>query len=112
MKKFKFDKKTDSLFLAILSLKSIKEAKAYFRDLCTIDELKEMAERWQIAQMADKGRPYREIAEKLKVSTTTVGRVALWLNNGAGGYRLALDRKNNHHGSSLISKKGLGYNTN
>lgn len=112
MEKFKYNKKTDSLFSTILSLKSIKEAEAFFRDLCTIDELKEMTERWQIAQMVNQGLPYREIAAKLDVSTTTVGRVALWLNNGEGGYRLALNRANNHHNSSLISKKGLRYNTN
>ncbi|MDO8667899.1 MAG: YerC/YecD family TrpR-related protein [bacterium] len=105
MEKFKFNEKTDSLFKAIISLKSLKEAERFFRDLCTIDEIKEMSERWQIARLVNQGLPYREIAEKLKVSTTTVARVALWLNNGAGGYRLILDRENSHHNSSLVSKK-------
>lgn len=107
MDKFKFDKKTDSLFLAILSLKTVKEMEAFFRDLCTIDEIKEMSERWQIVKMLDKGVSYRDIADKLKVSTTTVSRVALWLNNGEGGYRLALDRRNNsHHNLSRVLEKG------
>jgi len=105
MKRFKFNKKTDELFKAILSLKTVKEAEAFFRDLCTIEEIKEMSERWQIAQMVDKGLPYREIAKKLDVSTTTVARVALWLNNGAGGYRLMLNRQKSHHNSSLAYKK-------
>jgi TrpR-related protein YerC/YecD len=105
MGRFKFNEKTDSLFKAILSLKTVKEAEVFFRDLCTIDEIEEMSERWQIAQMVNRGLPYREIAEKLNVSTTTVARVALWLNNGMGGYRLALDRQNTHHHSSLVSKK-------
>lgn len=97
MEKFKFSKKTSELFEAIISLKTAKEAQSFFRDLCTIDEIKEMSERWQIAQMVNKKLPYREIAKKLNVSTTTVARVALWLNNGAGGYRLILNKQNSHH---------------
>lgn len=94
MKKFKFNKKTDSLFKAILSLKSTKEAEKFFRDLCTIEEIKEMSERWEMAQMLNQGMSYRKIAEKLGVSTTTVSRVALWLNNGEGGYELVYKRLN------------------
>ena len=105
MGKFEFNKKTDSLFKAIISLKNVKEAEAFFRDLCTIDEIEEMSERWQIAQMVNQGLPYREVAEKLAVSTTTVARVALWLYNGAGGYALILNRQNSHHRFSLVSKK-------
>lgn len=105
MEKFQFNKKTNELFMAILSLKTMKEAERFFRDLCTIEEIKEMSERWQMAQMVKQGLPYREIAKKLKASTTTVARVALWLNNGAGGYRLALNRQSSHHGSSPAFKK-------
>ena len=93
MEKFKFNRKTDELFKAIISLKSVKEAERFFRDLCTIEKIKEMSDRWQIARLVNEGLPYREIAAKLAVSTTTVARVALWLNNGAGGYRLVLDRQ-------------------
>ena len=106
MEKFKFNKKTDQLFEAIISLKSVKEAEAFFRDLCTIEEITEMSERWQIARLVNQGLPYREIAAKLAVSTTTVARVASWLYNGAGGYRQALSRLNNHHTPSKL-RKGL-----
>lgn len=105
MEKFKFNKKTDNLFKAILCLKTVKEAEAFFRDLCTIDELRSMSERWEIAVLLDKGTAYRDIAGKLKVSTTTVSRVAQWLNNGAGGYELALNRINHHYNSSSVFKK-------
>jgi len=101
MNKFKFDKKTDALFNAIISLKSVKEAECFFRDLCTAEELKEMSERWEIAQRLNMGISYREIAEKLKVSTTTVSRVALWLKNGTGGYETMLNRMAHHHTSSF-----------
>ncbi|MDD4333460.1 MAG: YerC/YecD family TrpR-related protein [Patescibacteria group bacterium] len=89
---FKFDKKTDDLFEAILGLKDKKDAEAFFRDLCTIDEIQAMTERWQIAKLLAAGASYRDIANKLNVSTTTVSRVALWLNNGEGGYRMMLER--------------------
>ena len=105
MEKFKFNKKTDQLFEAIISLKSVKEAEAFFRDLCTIDEITEMSERWQIARLVNQGLPYREIAAKLAVSTTTVARVASWLYNGAGGYRQVLNKQNSHHNSSSVREK-------
>lgn len=92
MIQFRFGKKTDDLFKAILSLENIDEAEKFFRDLCTIDEIKIMCERWEIAKLIDQGMPYRKISDKLNVSTTTVSRVALWLTNGEGGYRLVLDK--------------------
>ncbi len=103
--KFKFDKKTDDLFGAILSLKNKQEAEMFFRDLCTVEELKEISERWQIARLLDRRVAYREIAEKLKVSTTTVSRVAAWWSNGEGGYRLILNRLAAHHRSSRVFRK-------
>ena len=94
MNPFRFGQKTDNLFEAILSLETVKEAEAFFRDLCSIDEIKFMSERWEIAKLVYKGLPYRKISDKLNVSTTTVSRVALWLNNGEGGYRAVLDKLN------------------
>ncbi|MDP3043239.1 MAG: YerC/YecD family TrpR-related protein [bacterium] len=105
MEKSGFNKKTNNLFKAILSLKSVKETEAFFRDLCTIKEIKDMSERWEIARLLVKGMPYRAIADKLKISTTTVSRVALWLNRGKGGYMLALNRLNHHRNPSLVFKK-------
>ena len=86
------DKKTDELFRAILSLKTISECERFFRDLLTLNEIKEFSIRWQIACLLDKNMSFRKIAEKTKTSTTTVGRVAYWLYHGQGGYRLVLDK--------------------
>jgi TrpR-related protein YerC/YecD len=105
MNKFKFDKNSASLFGAILGLKDIKEAEKFFRDLCTVEEIKAMSERWQIARLLDRGVPYRQIAETVGSSTTTVSRVATWLSNGEGGYRLALDKLAIHHNPSKILRK-------
>lgn len=106
MEKFKFNQQTKNLFKAISSLKTPEETKDFFRDLCTIDEIKEMSERWEIANLLDKGWSYRKIAEKMKVSTTTVSRVSLWLNNGTGGYKSMLERFN-HHRKTPPDGKGL-----
>jgi TrpR-related protein YerC/YecD len=108
MNAFKFNKDTDSLFQAILSLKTVPEAEKFFRDLCTIEELKDMSDRWQIVLSLNKGMTYRAIAEKLKVSTTTVNRVSTWLANGEGGYKMALDRSiTSHHHNPIPTRKGL-----
>lgn len=107
MKEFKFNKKTNNLFTAIIGLQSIKEAECFFRDLCTIEEIRDMAERFEIARLVDQGFSYRTIATNLKTSTTTVSRVASWLSNGKGGYRTALNKINNlNHQSSDIPRKG------
>ncbi|MCX7597212.1 MAG: YerC/YecD family TrpR-related protein, partial [Fischerella sp.] len=69
-------RETTELFKAILKLKTVEEAEKFFRDLCTLQELYEMSKRWQAVRMIDQGLPFREIAEKLEMSTTTVARVA------------------------------------
>lgn len=86
------DEQTRGLFQAILKLRTVKECEDFFRDLMTLRELKEMAERFQIAKMIDKGLSYLKIADRAKASTTTVTRVAHWLRHGRGGYRAILDR--------------------
>lgn len=85
-------KQATKLFEAILSLKSAKECKAFFRDLCTLSEIKAMIKRFQVAKMVKNNVPYREISKKTGSSTATVTRVAHWLHHGMGGYNLVLDR--------------------
>ena len=85
--------KTRDLFEAILKLKTPEECRKFFRDLCTLEEVAAMADRWQAVKMIKEGGlSYREIAGKLNMSTTTVARVAHWLNYGEGGYKLMLKR--------------------
>jgi TrpR-related protein YerC/YecD len=80
------------LFSAILTLSSPAEAAAFFRDLLTLPELAEFANRWQAVRMLTEGKPYHEISKTLGMSTTTVARVAHWLNHGEGGYRTVAGR--------------------
>ena len=84
------------LFEAILTLKNKDEAVAFFRDLLTIAELEEFANRWQMVKLLVAGKSYVEIAKKLHTSTTTVTRVAQWLNHGMGGYKLVATRTFDH----------------
>ncbi len=82
-----------SLFQTIKSLKNEEAIAAFMRDVATIGELTEMAKRWEAAKMIDKKVPYREIAKKTGLSTTTVSRVAYWLNSGEGGYQIAISKE-------------------
>lgn len=83
----------NDLYRAILALKTPQEAAKFFRDLLTLPEIEEFSKRFQIAKMLWKKQgSYETIAKKLGVSTTTVTRVAHWLNRGKGGYQLVLKR--------------------
>lgn len=64
----------------------------FLRDLCTLEELEEMSKRWEAVTLIEKGIPYREIAKKTGLSTTTVTRISHWLHNGEGGYAEALQK--------------------
>ena len=85
-----------NLFAAMLTLKSVDEARAFFRDLCTPAELQAMADRWAVVEWLQKGLPYREIHRVTGVSVTTIGRVARCLADGNGGYQVAAARQQRH----------------
>ena len=74
----------------------------FLRDLCTLEELEELSARWEAAQLIAKKMPYREVAEKTGLSTTTVTRIAHWLHHGEGGYATALIET---HCNASLSRK-------
>jgi len=80
------------LFRAVASLKSWREAAAFFQDLCMPAELQAMADRWRVVDLLKQGKHYRQIYDETGVSVTTVGRVARCLALGDGGYNLIYDR--------------------
>ena len=94
--------KTEDLMRVIVALKTPGEAKRFFRDLLTEEELIEFSRRWEAAQLLDQKVSYVKIVEQTGLSSTTVARVSKWLNNGMGGYRLMLDRISHHHNSSPV----------
>lgn len=86
------DENTDKLFEAILLLNDIDECYSFFEDLCTVSEIKALAQRLEVAKMLKKGVTYTEIAEKTGASTATISRVNRCLNYGADGYKMVIER--------------------
>ena len=89
------DWKTDdaeALFDAILRLETRDEAERFVRDLCTLNEIRDMAQRWAVVRLLDAGMHYAQISKVTGASTATITRIASWLHHGEGGYREALDR--------------------
>jgi TrpR-related protein YerC/YecD len=82
----------EALFDALLDLESRDEASAFLRDLCTLGEIRDLAQRWTVVRLLDAGLHYSEISRRTGASTATITRIASWLNHGEGGYRLLLDR--------------------
>lgn len=75
---------------AFLKLKTEQESLNFLRDILTIKELEEFANRLEMAKLLKQGMSYKAIAKKLQVSTTTVTRTAHWLFRGCGGYEKVL----------------------
>lgn len=90
-KKIKTDA-VDHLFEAILALKSSEECYTFFEDVCTINELLSLSQRYEVARMLREGRTYLEIAEKTGASTATISRVNRSLNYGNDGYDMVFKR--------------------
>lgn len=82
----------DSLFEAILSLQDKEECYAFFEDVCTVNELLSLSQRFEVAKMLREKRTYLEIAEKTGASTATISRVNRSLNYGNDGYEMVFDR--------------------
>lgn len=89
------DELTDSLFEAVLQLKNAEECYSFFEDICTIQEIKALAQRLEVAKMLRDGRTYTDISLKTGASTATISRVNRCLNYGADGYKMILDRLHN-----------------
>lgn len=82
----------DAFYQAVLTLRSNREMRAFFADLCTPAELEALLDRWSVVGYLEDGLPYRRIHELTGVSVTTIGRVARFLAGENGGYRTALSR--------------------
>jgi TrpR-related protein YerC/YecD len=82
----------DELIAALLRLEEPDEAAAFLRDLCTLGELRDLAQRWAVVRRLDGGEHYAAISRETRASTATITRIASWLNHGEGGYRSALER--------------------
>jgi len=86
------DPQTDALFESILKLSSIEECYAYFEDLCTVKEVRDMGQRLQVAILMRGGSSYIAAQQATGASSATIGRVKRCLDYGAGGYEIILER--------------------
>ena len=82
----------DELCDAILTLKDREDCYRFFTDICTINEIRAISQRLQVAKLLSEKKTYSEIEEITKASTATISRINKCLVYGADGYRLVLDR--------------------
>lgn len=81
-----------TFYKAVLSLQNEEECSAFFEDVCTIQELEALAQRMEVAIRLKKGESYIDINKSTGASTATISRVSKYLNYGAGGYEIAIER--------------------
>lgn len=86
------DNNVDFLLSAVLKLENLDEAYKFFEDLCTVPEIKAMAQRFAVAKMLKDGWVYADIVAKTGASTATISRVSRSLNYGCNGYDVAFER--------------------
>lgn len=86
------DKNTDLLFEAVLTLENVEECYAFFEDICTVKEIKSIAQRFVVAKMLTEKRVYSDIVSETGASTATISRVNRSLNYGNDGYQLVFER--------------------
>lgn len=92
-------KNLDDLYKAVLCLESVEECRLFFKDLCTIPELKALSQRYQVARMLTKNYVYNDIVQETGASTATISRVNRSLSyDGAGGYGIVFSRLDEQEG--------------
>lgn len=85
-------KAVSELFEAILTLQQEEECFDFFEDVCTVNELLSLAQRFEVAKMLKEGHTYMEVAEQTGASTATISRVNRSLNYGKDGYEMVFTR--------------------
>ena len=86
------DKNVDSLFEAVLTLQNLEECYRFFEDVCTVNEIKAIAQRFAVAKMLTQKKVYSDIVQETGASTATISRVNRSLTYGNDGYALVMER--------------------
>ena len=92
MSKFLDKRNSDALYRAIVSIQTEEECRSFLEDLCTVSQLKALAQRMDVAMLLDEGLIYSEILDKTGASSATISRVNRCLHYGAGGYKAVIPR--------------------
>jgi TrpR-related protein YerC/YecD len=85
-------KEMNFLCEAILSLETKEDVYRFLEDICTINEIKDLEQRLQVAKMLKQKRTYLDIASTTGASTATISRVNRSLNYGSDGYNTVFER--------------------
>lgn len=80
------------MYKAILTLKTPEECSRFFEDICTVQELNTLEQRYHVAELLRQGMSYNEILEKTGASSATISRVNRSLQYSAGGYDIVFGR--------------------
>ena len=83
------------LFEAVLHLETLEECYRFFEDLCTVQELKAMSQRFVVAKMLTQNQVYSNIVKETGASTATISRVNRSLKYGCDGYRTLFEKMEN-----------------
>ena len=83
---------TDALFEAILTLKTVDECYRFFEDACTVKEIIDISQRFEVAKLLSEKKNYQEISKETGASTATISRVGKCISYGKDGYTLVLER--------------------
>lgn len=89
--------KKELFYQSFLQLKTEEEVKRYLRDLLTIQEINEFADRLEVAGLLYDKQTYVTIEKKTGMSSATIARINKWLKNGRSGYKLILGRIHHHN---------------
>lgn len=92
MKKTINKETVDQLFRAILTLRGLDECHLFFEDICTINELNSLAQRFDVGKRLIEGQTYQTISEATSASTATISRVGRLLDDGREGIEMAAER--------------------
>ena len=76
------------LFDTILKLRTQEDCAAFFADLCTEKEVRNMAERWAAARLLLEGKTYLQVIESVDISSATLSRVSRCVRHGTGYVRM------------------------
>jgi TrpR-related protein YerC/YecD len=82
----------DQLFQTVLKLNDFESCYRFFEDVCTVNELQDLATRFEVARLLKEKKSYIEIVKITKASSATISRVNRALLYGADGYQLALKK--------------------
>ena len=82
----------ERLFETVVGLETVEECAAFFEDICTIKEIRDIAQRLQVAEMLHSGKNYQEISKATGASTATISRVNRSYSYGTGAYKAVLER--------------------